>query len=221
MMATQAALKNRRMILSRLIEARAETDALFRMIRPEALYDRPIPERHRIVFYIGHLEAFDWNLLSGACGAESFRPDLDRLFAFGIDPVGGGLPADRLRDWPRLPDVDDYRNRVRQVLDRTLETAPLPDDGENSFGHLLNIALEHRLMHAETLAYMFHQLPLERKMGAVAPRVIEGAPFTPERVRVPAGRATLGLRRDSPSFGWDNEFEARTVDVPAFAIDRY
>src|ERR1019366_4515461 len=139
MMAIQAAPSNRRKLVSRLIEARVETDALFRMIRPEALYDRPIPERHRIVFYVGHLEAFDWNLLSGACGAASFRPDLDRLFAFGIDPVGGGLPADRPQDWPRIQDVDDYRNRVRQALDQTLETAPLPDAGEDSFGHLLNI----------------------------------------------------------------------------------
>ena len=108
-----------------------------------------------------------------------------------------------------------------QALDRTLETAPLPDDGEGSFGQLLNIAIEHRLMHAETLAYMFHQMPFERKKGVVAPRVIESGPFTPECVRVPAGRTTLGLRRDSQSFGWDNEFEAHTVDVPEFAIDRY
>ena len=136
------------------------------MVRPEAMYDRPIPERHRIVFYVGHLEAFDWNLLSGACGAASFRPDLDRLFAFGIDPVGGSLPADRPHDWPRMPDVYDYRNRVRQALDR-LEAARLPEAGEGSFGYLLNIAIEHRLMHAETLAYMFHQMPFERKRGAV------------------------------------------------------
>jgi iron(II)-dependent oxidoreductase len=58
-MATQAATNNRRMLLSRLLEARAETDELFRIVRPEAMYDRPIAERHRIVFYVGHLEAFD------------------------------------------------------------------------------------------------------------------------------------------------------------------
>src|ERR1039458_10436663 len=121
-MATQAVTNTRRMLLSRLLEARAETDELFAMVRPEAMYDRPIPERHRIFFYVGHLEAFDWNLLSGAGGAASFRPDLDRLFAFGIDPVGGGLPADRPQDWPRIQDVDDYRNRVRQALEPTLET---------------------------------------------------------------------------------------------------
>ena len=58
-MATQAATNNRRMLLSRLLEARAETDELFRIVRSEAMYDRPIAERHRIVFYVGHLEAFD------------------------------------------------------------------------------------------------------------------------------------------------------------------
>ena len=52
-------------LLLRLEEARSITDDLFRIVRRDALYDRPIPERHRIVFYIGHLEAFDWNLIAG------------------------------------------------------------------------------------------------------------------------------------------------------------
>ena len=29
---------------------------------------------------------------------------------------------------------------------------------------LLNVAIEHRLMHAETLAYMLHQLPFDNKV---------------------------------------------------------
>ena len=41
-------------------------------------------------------------------------------------------------------------------------------------------------------------------------------------IEIPAGRVTLGLsRRDKSAFGWDNEYEAQTVDVPAFAIDKY
>ena len=50
-------------LLDRLDRARAQTDKLFELVKPDSLYDRPIAERHRIVFYIGHLEAFDWNLL--------------------------------------------------------------------------------------------------------------------------------------------------------------
>jgi hypothetical protein len=46
-MAAQAAPTNRRGLLSRLYDARLETDALFEMFRPEAMHDRPIPERLR------------------------------------------------------------------------------------------------------------------------------------------------------------------------------
>ena len=220
-MATQVTVNGRRTLRARLLEARGETDALFQAIRPEALYDRPIPERHRIVFYVGHLEAFDWNLLAAPCGLESFHADFDRLFAFGIDPVRGGLPTDVPQDWPRMEEVNAYRDRVRESLDRALESASLPDEGEGSFGQLLNVAIEHRLMHAETLAYMFHQMPFARKQGAAGRRVLEGPGFRPEPVRVPAGIATLGLRRDAALFGWDNEFEAHTVAVAEFEIDRY
>ena len=51
-----------------LAQARSGTDALFGLVRPEAFYERPVPERHRIIFYCGHLEAFDWNLVRQAAG---------------------------------------------------------------------------------------------------------------------------------------------------------
>jgi ergothioneine biosynthesis protein EgtB len=41
-------------------------------------------------------------------------------------------------------------------------------------------------------------------------------------IEVAAGQATLGLSpRDESDFGWDNEFEAQTVHVEAFSIDKY
>ena len=40
-------------------------------------------------------------------------------------------------------------------------------------------------------------------------------------VEIPGGPVTLGLSSSSGTFGWDNEFEAHTVEVPAFAIDKY
>jgi iron(II)-dependent oxidoreductase len=85
---------------ARLQAARARSDELFKILRPAALYDRPVPERHRIIFYLGHLEAFDWNLLREPLGLSSFDADFDKLFAFGIDPVEGGLPTDQPKDWP-------------------------------------------------------------------------------------------------------------------------
>jgi len=208
-------------LADRITQARSETDALFSVVRSDYLYARPIAERHRIIFYIGHLEAFDWNLLSErALSLKPFHPDFDRLFAFGIDPVDGGLPSDQPHDWPRLPEVREYIERTRQRIDAALERAT-SGDGASSLAQLLNVALEHRLMHAETLAYMFHQLPLDRKIRSGSAPQIPTPPVRPRMVKIPAGPATLGIRRAGASFGWDNEYEEHVVDVPAFEIDQY
>src|SRR6185312_3687638 len=107
-------------LTQRMRAARIETDALFRIVRPEYLYERPIAERHRIAFYIGHLEAFDRNLLGAALGDESTSDELDTLFAFGIDPVDGHLPHDTPADWPALEQILAYRERVRAHIDAAL-----------------------------------------------------------------------------------------------------
>src|SRR5215470_17132340 len=80
----------------RLRAARRRSDEVLSLVRPEALTQRPVAERHRLVFYLGHLEAFDANLLlRDSLGRVPLRPDLDELFAFGIDPLDGGLPRDQ------------------------------------------------------------------------------------------------------------------------------
>jgi len=205
-------------LLRRLRAARAETDALFELVRPEFLYERPVAERHRLAFYIGHLEAFDRNLLAQALGEAGVARELDALFAFGIDPVDGQLPSDTPADWPRLTHIHTYRDQVRAQLDVALARV------QNAPPHLqqwLHAAIEHRLMHAETLSYLLHQLPFAYKHGRVT-HVEHGAPpLAPEVLRVAAGDTVLGLSTDAGEFGWDNEVPAHTVAVPAFAIDKY
>jgi ergothioneine biosynthesis protein EgtB len=228
MNATATQLDNRNQLLVRWAESRLVTDDLLRRVRTDALYDRPIPERHRIVFYIGHLEAFDWNLIAGqARGLGPAHQEFDRLFAFGIDPVGGGLPSDQPSDWPRLPEIDAYNLRVRVELDRILKDSSPASAGRGQYPDeiILNVAIEHRLMHAETLAYMLHQLPIERKIAPGSYRPVgspqPGPPIAARMIDIPAGTATLGILRGGETFGWDNEFEIHSVQVPAFAIDAY
>ena len=192
-----------------LQQARARTDELFELVRPEAIYERPIAERHRIIFYLGHVEAFDWNLLrSFRPEVPSVHPEFDRLFAFGIDPPPGQLPCDQPSDWPGVPEVEDYNRRVRSEFDAAFDR--LPDQ-------LCHVAIEHRLMHAETLAYILHNLPYEEKLtpqnGAVASE--PAGAVQPRMVDFTAGKVQLGLPTGQ-GFGWDNEFQAHCVDVPAF-----
>ncbi|HEY4086310.1 MAG TPA: SUMF1/EgtB/PvdO family nonheme iron enzyme [Bryobacteraceae bacterium] len=214
-MVTEAVNVARHTLLTRLETARDEADALFRTVKTEAMYDRPIAERHRIVFYVGHLEAFDRNLLSDPASARS---EFDELFAFGIDPVGGNLPTDQPADWPSLGVVYDYRDRTRAHVDGLIER--MAARGDEEFDVRLNVAIEHRLMHAETLAYIFHQLPYDRKHGAETYGAPSHHPTSSTPLRIPAGHAMLGLRRESGMFGWDNEFEAHTAAVPEFSIAR-
>jgi formylglycine-generating enzyme required for sulfatase activity len=193
-----------------LCQARRQTDELFRLVRPEALYERPIPERHRILFYIGHLEAFDWNLIGRyQFDMAPFHPTFDQLFAFGIDPPPGQLPCDQPSDWPGLHEVETYNGRIRQEIDAVLHLAP---------EQLLHVAIEHRLMHAETFAYILHQLDYGKKV-AQRSRPAESVRQSPAMIEIPAGTAQLGM--PNGSFGWDNEFRALDVEVPAFSVSKY
>ncbi|MGB7435667.1 MAG: SUMF1/EgtB/PvdO family nonheme iron enzyme [Candidatus Acidiferrum sp.] len=211
-------------LIKRLDAARRCTDKLFEIVRTDALYDRPIAERHRLIFYVGHLEAFDWNLFRHHLpNLQSPQPAFDQLFAFGIDPVDGGLPSDRAEDLPSVSEVRSYNESTRRQIDAVLESGDLELNG-NSPGlewTLLHVAIEHRLMHAETLAYLFHRLPYEKKVAQKQSGVAANA-CPPEIVSIPSGTATLGLsKKPDQAFGWDNEFESQTLDVPEFLIDKF
>ena len=199
-----------------LTHARAGTDTLFGLVRPGAFYERPIPERHRIIFYLGHLEAFDWNLLSQAAGVPSISPEFDHLFAFGIDPKPGQTQQDERSDWPEIAEVQQYNRRVRQTLD---------DISSQISEQMLSTALEHRLMHAETFAYLLQALSIDQKHIPSVATLPQSALPIQVMLEIPGGTVTLGQPRKGPyghdQFGWDNEFESREVSVHAFAMSKY
>jgi len=194
-----------------LLQARQQTDSLFDLVDPAALYERPIPERHRMIFYLGHLEAFDWNLIGRALDMPAFHAGFDHLFSFGIDPDSSDLPTDRPADWPAADEVRNYNARVRSTLDAALPD--VPDD-------LMHVAIEHRLMHAETFAYILHHLPFEQKLPPAYTLAPAGPGPQNRMVQISGGPATLG-RKHGQGFGWDNEFDQHQVNVPAFAIAQY
>jgi len=220
--AVAAATRIRNDIHTRLLEARTRTDEIFRVVREDALYNRPIRERHRIIFYIGHVEAFDWNLLAErAFGLKPFRRELDQLFSFGIDPIEGGLPSDTPADWPERQDVDRYVRRLRDELDQAIERSlAAPWEGHPQLSTMLAVAVEHRMMHAETLAYMLHRLPFDEKVAGPPPLDWRTPRVKSRLMEIPEGDATLGLvREQGDEFGWDNELSSHQARVDGFAID--
>jgi ergothioneine biosynthesis protein EgtB len=88
-------------------------------------------------------------------------------------------------------------------------------------GEAIYTALEHEAMHQETLLYMWHRLPHAQKQRPANLRYELDAPVpAPLTVAIPPGEATLGAVRGE-RFGWDNEFDAHRVAVPAFEVDAH
>lgn len=197
-----------------LRSARAESDRLFSILTDSAMYARPIAERHRVIFYVGHLDGFDSiQICREALGVKMPEPQFDALFQAGIDPDASHLPSDQPADWPTQDQVRDYVRRSRELVDQYIERAP--DD-------VALMALEHRLMHLETLAYMFHNFGYDLKNGHLFQQQHETGGSGHENIwrDIPVGSATLGRPRDS-DFGWDNEYLENTHQVPAFRIQRF
>ena len=123
---------------------RSRTDEqLFALARPDSLFGRLVPERHRLNFRLGHVEAFDWHMICGhALGLDPLNAEFNSLFAFGIDPDSSALPSDKPGDWPSLAETRPYCRRVRETVDSVFET--VSPDGANA-------CIEHQLMHAETV----------------------------------------------------------------------
>ena len=200
-------------LVAELRSARAESDRLFGILTEEALYDRPIDARHRVIFYVGHLDGFDSiQICREGLGLRSPAPELDDLFQAGIDPDSSHLPTDMAKDWPSFREVMNYVQLCRDHVDRQLERATEDE---------VRMALEHRLMHLETLAYMFHNFEYSKKRVANAERLEQTGWPSPETawVEIPAGTAVLGKRRGD-SFGWDNEFDETRKSVAAFRIQQ-
>jgi ergothioneine biosynthesis protein EgtB len=203
--------------LARLEAAWRRSDALFDLLRPEALALRPIALRQPFLFYLGHLPAFAWNHLGRRLrGLPPVHRWFEELFARGIDPLDEtGVPASA--GWPPAEEVRAYRDTVRRALRLAFGAGR---DRRARERRLIAMVVEHELMHHETLLYMFQALPPARKTRPdgveylFARQVTTGA-----RVKVAGGRVRLGAAPAELRFGWDNEFPAREAQVPDLIVD--
>jgi formylglycine-generating enzyme required for sulfatase activity len=221
----QATGLDRAALRLRYLNNRNRTAEIFALVDPAAYHDRPIPLRHPVVFYEGHIPAFSYNkLVREALGGASIDPDFERLFERGIDPSDSLDAARHARDsWPERARVQAFGALVDAAVLQAFAKAdltnavasPLLDRAQAAY-----TILEHEEMHHETLLYLLHRMPIERKR--VAGRTgayVEREPLATGRATVDAGVATLGARRDAIRFGWDNEFPETRVPVAAFEID--
>ena len=215
---------DREVLADRYRRLRRRTRELFDIVRPEAYTARPIALRHPVVFYEGHLPAFAVNtLLKRGLGRPGVDDGLERLFERGIDPEDEAAANLRARaSWPAREDVRRFAEACDALVLDAIAEAPIEQPGHPLLheAQAVHAILEHEAMHQETMLYMWHQLPYDHKRAPERGREETSAGSPPvEAVTVPRGRATIGARPGEIPFGWDNEFPAVTLDVPAFEID--
>jgi iron(II)-dependent oxidoreductase len=207
---------------------RTRSRFLFDRVRPDAYESRPIPLRNPPVFYEGHLPAFSFNkLVYETLGRPAIDENFQKLFERGIDPSPSDADAAtraQRQSWPSRETVLEFGAKCDRAIEDVLLHAPLdvPTNPSLERAHAVWTILEHEPMHHETFAYILHRMPLSDKILPVdyrAPRDAERPPL--QRVEIPAGSATIGVRRDAIVFAWDNEFEEMRVDVDRFECDAY
>ena len=204
---------------------RARSRRLFDLLAPDAYYSQPIALRHPIVFYEGHLPGFSFNtLVKKGLGDPSIDPQLEQLFARGIDPSDEAASGGKQYEWPARATVHAFADEAdRRVIEAVQHASidrpghPLLDRAEAVFA-----ILEHEAMHQETLLYMWHRLPFEKKArpAGYVPRRTGSVPAQ-EWIEIAPGRATLGTDRNAVAFSWDNERPSHGQQVEAFAVDRH
>lgn len=186
----------------------------------DTLRSKPDPLRHALIFYLGHTAVFYVNKLRLAGALErGIDARCERLFAVGVDPEhAADLPP---IDWPPAAEVRDYRRRVHDRIAELIDDLEiaLPVRSDQRALWALLMAIEHDRIHLETSSVLLRQLPtdrLRRPAGWEYANPTGGGRERRDPIRVPPGRVVLGKPRRFPTFGWDNEYGARTLEVGAF-----
>ena len=200
-------------------------ESLFRTLACDAAWvQKPITLRHPLIFYYGHTATFFVNkLLLTRLISERIDPQLESIFAVGVDEMSWDDLNDAHYDWPAVAQVQAYRDRVRALVTGLIDTAPLalPVDWNNPWWAIV-MGVEHERIHLETSSVLIRQ----QRLDWVRPR--PDWPVCPDHgeapantlVDVPAGPVALGKPFDCERYGWDNEYGRHAAEVPPFQASR-
>src|SRR5262247_1806634 len=99
---------------------RTRSRMLFDLVEGDAYKTNPIPLRHVIAFYEGHLPVFSFNtLVKKALGHPGIDERYEKLFARGIDPEDEAAAQASGQDaWPERREILAYAAEAdRRIID--------------------------------------------------------------------------------------------------------
>lgn len=200
-------------------------ESLFETLACDAAYfEHAIPLRHPLIFYFGHTATFFVNkLLLTHLIDERVDPRIESVFAVGVDEMSWDDLNEERYDWPSVAEVKAYRDKVRAMVTRLIDEAPLalPIDWNHPWWAIV-MGIEHERIHLETSSVLIrqHKLAYVKPHPHWQPCTETGAAPDNSLIRIPAGSVALGKDKSSPRYGWDNEYGHHEADVASFQASR-
>ncbi len=200
-------------------------ESIFDVLTPEAFYIKSEPTRHPMIFYYGHTAVFFINkLYATGLVDERINPYFESIFAIGVDEMAWDDLENKNYNWPKLEDVQEYRQKVKERVLRFIDETPLklPISWKNPYWIVL-MGCEHERIHIETSSVLHRQMPLEfiRQNERFKPQRSDKKIVKNELVSIPSTQVRLGKDRNDPFYGWDNEYGKQLHDLQSFEVSKY
>jgi 5-histidylcysteine sulfoxide synthase/putative 4-mercaptohistidine N1-methyltranferase len=191
----------------------------------EAFYVKPITLRHPLIFYFGHTATFFVNkMLLARLLEQRIDQRLESIFAVGVDEMSWDDLNDAHYDWPSVQEVRDYRAKLRAAVLNVIDNAPLTTtiNWQHPWWSII-MGIEHERIHVETSSVLIrqHDLKYVQNLAGWNNCTASGAAPTNELIAVKGGQVKLGKERNSPIYGWDNEYGTHEAEVKGFKASKY
>ena len=201
-------------------------EKVFELLKDESVfYKKSEPTRHPMIFYFGHTATFFINkLINMKIIKERINPSFESIFAVGVDEMSWDDMNERNYEWPKVAEVREYRNSVRELVNELIMTLDLslPIEQTSPMWIIL-MGIEHERIHIETSLVLHRQMPIEFIKEVAAFNICEHTAKSPknEMVSIKAQQVKLGKEHSHHLYGWDNEYGEYYEDVADFEVSKY
>lgn len=191
----------------------------------DVFYQQSEITRHPMIFYFGHTATFFINkLIIMRIIEDRLNANFESIFAIGVDEMMWDDTDAKRYTWPAVPDVRNYRDKVRKVVDNLIDTLPLTlPITKNCPMWIILMGIEHEKIHIETSLVLHRQMPLEFINDSNYFNVLESSnnELQNEMITIPSLEIKLGVDNTHNLYSWDNEYGNYEEHVKEFQTSKY
>ena len=219
-------IKKRKDIKKYFLDTYNQFENIFKLLKDDdVFYKKSEPTRHPMIFYFGHTATFFINkLINMKIITKRINKNFESIFAIGVDEMSWDDMNDSSYKWPNVKDVRKYRQQVKILILKLIDTIPLTlPITKSSPMWIILMGIEHEKIHIETSLVLHRQMPLKFIDQTSDFKICDT--FTSgiqnELIDIPSYDITLGKSNNHNLYGWDNEYGKDNIFVDKFTTSKY